>query len=76
MYSKNISETVRFAEPSKVQFDFCLAYYDHFSSARDIHYANMVMDAYFSRSEVDARSLRAVDAMMPRFVGKFEILPF
>jgi hypothetical protein len=65
-----------FAMPSRAHFDFCLAYFDHFKKPNDVYTANMVMSAFLNREEVELDFLRSVDAMMPRFVGKYEILPF
>jgi len=77
MYYYNGKETHGgFAQPSREQFDFCLAYFEHFRKPKDVHVANMVLSAFMSREEVDLQCLRSVDAMMPRFVGKYEILPF
>ena len=77
MFNKNNFDTLSgFAMPSKAQFDFCLAYLEHFSNPRELYVANVVISAFMAHDAIDARDLRTVDAMMPAYVGKYEILPF
>jgi hypothetical protein len=75
-YYHGIETHAGFAAPSRAQFDFCLAYLEHFKKPKDLQIADVVLSAFLSHEEVELDFLRYVDAMMPRFVGKYEILPF
>jgi len=75
-FSDDFGTLSGFAMPSRAQFDFCLAYFEHFAKPKDLHVANVVLSAFLNHEEVEVSCLNSVDAMMPRFVGKYEILPF
>ena len=74
--NSNFESLSGFAMPSRAQFDFCLAYFEHFSKPQEVYVADVVLSAFLNHEEVEVHCLNLVDAMMPHFVGKYEILPF